>query len=342
MIEKFIAMSNRNFAFLFLVFVVLKNGVHPIGTEWIDWVYAAGKGFPNPENYLSYSMIPILIAKVMNFPIYLIWWLFYACLTVLFYILLTNYLEKIAGKNFKKTLLIIFSFPFLISPLYYLGHYDLITISGGLIAGLTNSKKLIVFGAILAIGANPEQALMTSICIFFVALGTRVKLHKYIARVWITLSLMSYILLKLVIGNSDDGNRMNIIIGLLKEVVLDSAGKLNLIIFSVFGLGWVFIYFIFRFEKTFYNKFLVLLGTVLLPVGLSISILDRTRIGIAVGCLPMVLAIKYLISSKTVNIFERIRLEHLMIAFVLVPTIFIDTDGSLRLPYYELINKFLV
>ena len=208
MIEKFIAMSNRKFALLLLIFIVLKNGVHPIGTEWIDWVYAAGKDFPNPENYFSYSIIPILIAKVMNFPNYLIWWLFYTCLTALFYILLTINLEKLTGKNFKKSLLIVFSFPFLISPLYYLGHYDLITISGGLIAGLTNSKKLIVFGAILAIGANPEQALMTSICIFLVAVGTRSKLHKYIAQVWITLSSLSYIILKLVIGNSDDGNRI--------------------------------------------------------------------------------------------------------------------------------------
>lgn len=341
-LEKILTMSNRKFALLFLIFIILKNGIHPIGTEWIDWVYAAGKSFPNPENYLSFSIIPVLIAKVMNFPNYLIWWTFFACLTVLFYILLTIYLEKIAGKNFKKILLITFSFPILISPLYYLGHYDLITISGGLLSGLTNSKKLIIFGAILAVGANPEQALMTSICMFFVALGTRSKLHKYIAWVWITLSSISYFILKLVIGNSDNGNRIDITIGLLKDIILNSAGRLNLIIFSVFGLGWVFIYFIFRFEKSFYNKSLVLLGTVLLPVSLSIAILDRTRIGVAVGCLPLVLAIKYLVSSEIFNIFERIRLEHLMIAFVLMPTIFIDTDGSLRLPYYELINKFLV
>ena len=342
--SRILELPNKKFAFLLLAFLMVKNGIHPIGTEWINWVYSAGKKFPEPENYFSYSIIPIIFAKILNYPPYLIWWIVFLALTLIFYFLLIINIKKIAGAEFKKTLLIFFSFPFLTTPLYYLGHYDLITISGALIAGLTKSKKMVVLGALVAIGSNPEQAIMTSICVVIFSLGTNSSFHKFIAKIWLTLSLCGYLLLKLFIGTSHDGNRINIIIGQLKDVIPDSIGRINLITFSVFGLGWVFIFLAHKVTEDFSHRLFVSLGSVILPICLSILILDRTRVGIAVGALPIVLFIKFIFDFEPAKnaLINKINFEYLIIAFMLVPTIFIDTDGSVRLPYLEFIHKFLV
>ena len=341
---KIFELPNKKFILLLLSFLVIKNGIHPIGTDWIDWVYSAGKSFPGPENYFSYSIIPVLVAKILNYPPYLIWWLVFLILTFLFYLLIILRIRKIAGDEFKKVALIFFCFPILSSPLYYLGHYDLITISGALIAGLTNNKKFVVLGALIAIGANSEQALMSSICVVLVSIGTKSSFHQFMARIWVSFSLIGYLLLKVLIGASSDGNRIQIIFGQLKGVILDSSGRLNLIIFSVFGLGWIFIYLSYQFRSIFPRQLLVYLGAVVVPVCLSILILDRTRIGVAVGALPFLMFIKYIFDSGQVKneFMNKINFQYLIPAFVLAPTIFVDTDGSIRLPYFELIHRFLV
>ncbi len=342
--RKIFELPNKKFVLLLLLFLIIKNGIHPIGTDWIDWVYSAGKSFPGPENYFSYSIIPVLIAKLLNYPSYLIWWLIFFALTLFFYLLIILKIRKIAGDDFKKVVLIVFCFPFLSSPLYYLGHYDLITISGALIAGLTKNKKFVVLGALIAIGSNSEQALMTSICVALVALGTKSSFHQFMARIWVSFSFIGYLLFRILIGASSDGNRIQIILGQLKGVVLDSSGRLNLIIFSVFGLGWIFIYLSYQFRSIFPRQLLVYMGAVILPVCLSILILDRTRIGVAVGTLPFIMFIKYIFDSEQVKnqFMNKINFQYLIAALILVPTIFVDTDGSIRLPYFELIHKFLV
>ncbi len=342
--RKIFELPNKKFVLLLLLFLIIKNGIHPIGTDWIDWVYSAGKSFPGPENYFSYSIIPVLMAKLLNYPPYLIWWLIFFALTLFFYLLIILKIRKIAGDDFKKVVLIVFCFPFLSSPLYYLGHYDLITLSGALIAGLTKNKKFVVLGALIAIGSNSEQALMTSICVALVALGTKSSFHQFMARIWLSFSFIGYLLFRILIGTSSDGNRIQIILGQLKGVVLDSSGRLNLIIFSVFGLGWIFIYLSYQFRSIFPRQSLVYIGAVVLPVCLSILILDRTRIGVAVGALPFIMFIKYIFDSEQVKnqFMNKINFQYLIAALILVPTIFVDTDGSIRLPYFELIHKFLV
>ena len=77
---------------------------------------------------------------------------------------------------------------------------------------------------------------------------------------------------------------------------------------------------------------------------LSLSILDRTRIGVAVGALPLILLLKQMMDTKSLGkiLNLNIKQNHLFYALLLTPTVIIDTDGSLRLPYLELINKFIV
>ena len=343
-VGKILNTTNLKFTFVIMGLILLKNGLHPIGEDWISWVYSAGKNFPQPENYLSYSLFPVLLSKVMAYPSVIMWWGVFLILTAAFYVFVFIQIHKIAKDEYKTWLMIFLIFPFMITPLYYVGHYDLITISAAIIAGLQNKKILVFVGAFLAISANPEQAVFTSACVFAIAFGSKLSWHKYIAKVWLSLSITSFILIKTFIGESSDGNRAKIIFGQLKEVSLNSLGQTHLIIFSVFSVGWLILGLVSKSNSgPISNKF-VLLGVVIIPVLLSLTILDRTRIGVAVGALPLILLLRQLMENSFLEKIQNlnIRQNHLFYGLLLTPTLIVDTDGSLRLPYLELINKFIV
>jgi hypothetical protein len=326
-----------------MALLLLKNGLHPIGEDWISWVYSAGRSFPEPENYLSYSLFPVLLSKIISYPSSILWWSLFLILTAVFYLIVFVSIRKIAKGDYKKWLMIFLVFPFMITPLYYLGHYDLLTIGGAIITGLQNRKIFVFVGAILAISANSEQALFTSACVAALALGSNLSWHKYVAKVWLTLSVTAFVLLKTVLGDAGDGNRARIIFGQLKEVLANSSGQIHVIVFSVFGAGWLIFGLVYSANLGPIKNNFVLLGVVVIPVLLSLSILDRTRIGVAVGALPLILLLKQLMEIESSGKITKVSIKqnYLFYALLLTPTLIVDTDGSLRLPYLELINKFL-
>lgn len=343
-VSRLLNSSNLNFTFLVMTLLLLKNGLHPIGEDWISWVYSAGRSFPEPENYFSYSLFPVLLSKIISYPSFLLWWALFLVLTAVFYLIVFMSIRKIAKDDYKKWLMIFLAFPFMITPLYYMGHYDLLTIGGAIIAGLQNKKIFVFVGAVLAISANPEQALFTSVCVAALAFGSNVSWHRYIAKVWLTLSITAFALLRIALGDADNGNRAEIIFGQLKAVIANSSGQIQVIVFSVFGAGWLILGFTYSVNLgPIRNKF-VLLGVVVIPVLLSLSILDRTRIGVAVGALPLILLLRQLMEIEYSGKIAKIKIKqnYLFYALLLTPTLIIDTDGSLRLPYLELINKFIV
>jgi hypothetical protein len=72
--EKLNNLGHLKFTLLVLSLVLIKNGVHPIGKEWLDWLFDASKDFPHYTSYLTYSILPIFIARILGFPIPIIWW----------------------------------------------------------------------------------------------------------------------------------------------------------------------------------------------------------------------------------------------------------------------------
>ena len=340
--KKIFSLSDINFYIVLLGLVILKNGLHPIGSEWISWVYTAGRSYPEPVNYLSYSLIPVLLSKILMFPTYLIWWLFFTMLTVLFYIYIFFTLKKLAGSNSKKYFIIFFTFTLSVSPLYYLGHYDLFTIFAGILAATTKRKSMVFLAAVIAVGANPEQAMLTSICVFIFSFYTKDAFDIFIARTWTVISLTSYFIFRLIIGQGEDGSRLKIILHQMKEISLDSAGKINFIVFSVFGVGWFFIILGCSFLKNNSKFQLLLLSSIFIPIFFAVSILDRTRVGVAIGTLPILLFLKFVSTKVDLEGLPNRLFMRVLIAYLIIPQIFIDYDGTLRLPYSEFIHRFLV
>jgi hypothetical protein len=340
--DKIFKLSDKTFYFLLVFLIIIKNGIHPIGSDWISWVYRAGNSFPKPINYLSYSFGPIFISKIFSFPSFLVWWLIFAVFTILFYVGIYFMIKILSKNNFKKYAIVFFAFTFSVSPLYYVGHYDLFTIGAGILAATTRNKSLIIIAALIAVSANPEQAMMTSLCVLIFALGSKNLMDEFIAKSWLLISIISYLGIRLFIGQGNDGSRFKIIINQMKDIGLDSLGKINFIVFSVFGVGWIVIFlgssYIMKIAKIKY----LLLGSVVLPLLFSILILDRTRVGVAIGTLPILLLLKLIAREVKVQEIPDKFFIYLLLTVLITPQIFIDFDGALRLPYAEFIKHFVV
>jgi len=69
--------SDRTYIVLLLVLMVVRVGPSPIGAPWVGWVYDAARAFPSSANYISYSPLPVLIAKMFGPPKVVIWWMLF-------------------------------------------------------------------------------------------------------------------------------------------------------------------------------------------------------------------------------------------------------------------------
>lgn len=337
-------LSNIKFTLLITVLIGFKNGVHPIGVEWINWVYLASVNFPEAKNYLSNSVLPMYISSLLEYPAHFIWWAIFTCLTILFYIFLFIRINDIYGLNYKLALLFFLMFPFTYTPLYFIGHYDLFTIFGAVLAGLTSKKSFVILGGCFAAGANPEQALVTSLCIALVSFGTKSKWHRFVAIVWLSLSVLSLAILKLFVGQPETGNRLEIIKGQIDSVFLNSLGLTHILIFSVFSSGWLVLFLLGFREISKTRNFIIISGVILIPVALTILILDHTRVGVAVGALPLIIFLKYYITPEFLSLlnFRYFKPEHLLLLVLFTPSIIVDVGGNLRLPYLELIRWIIL
>lgn len=344
LISNFLKLSNTKFTLLITVLIILKNGVHPIGTDWIDWVYLASANFPEATNYLSNSVFPMYISRLIEYPTYLIWWVIFTLLTILFYIFLSIKIKNIYGSNYKIALLSFLIFPFTYIPLYYIGHYDLLTIFGAILAGLTRKKTIVVLGVCFAAGANPEQALVTSICVALLSIGTRSKWHRFVAIVWFSCSVLSLAMLRLFVGKPSTGNRIESIIGQIDSVFFNSLGLTHILIFSVFSSGWVVLYILGFQEVSKTRNIMVISAVVIIPASLAILILDHTRVGVAVSALPLIIFLKHYLTPEFFNLLNSRypKPEHLLFLVLFTPSVVVDVGGNLRLPYLELIRWIMI
>jgi len=333
----FLNLRNRNFAILITFIVVLKNGIHPIGTDWVDWLFEAARKFPDFESYFSSSIIPIFAVRVFDFPTVTLWWIINFIIYIVILSMLIRHLNKFYSKDFRKIFILISTLPLFISPLLYLGHYDVYTIAAALVVFITKRKYLIILASLLASLTNPEQSLVTAFCLFFIYLGTKQKSHRDLFVIWSTNSITVYVLVKFLVSKSAEGDRSNVILGQVKYVVIESAGLVNLLMFSLFGVFWFWIFIYVIRLKNFYT----LIGLVIIPLILIFVILDHTRVGVAVGAAPLLIIIRDMIEKRILDNFS-VRFFYLYFGiYLFIPQIFVDFDSTIRLPYSEFIKVFL-
>lgn len=326
-------LSNKKFSVVILILIIIKNGIHPIGIEWINWLYNASSSFPQNSSYLSYSILPMLEARIFNYPAPIFWWFINFSLTLSITLLFIKHLIKVYGINFKKTFIIICSLPLFVSPYLYLGHYDLLTITAALIASQSKNKLIIFFASLIAVLTNVEQSIMTTVCLIFLYIATKERIHKIVLFFWFISSFCGYFLFSILIGDSFVSKRTSANFGAILAIQ-NSLGVLNLIFYSLFGAAWF--WFAISYQKI--RKWALLISLVIIPFLLCLLTVDRTRVGVAVGALPLLLFFRYIFeNTDLLQIHEKYFYYYFAIYFF-IPQLFIDNGEILRLPYKEFFN----
>lgn len=340
--------SDSAFVGILALLLLVRVGPSPIGKPWVGWVYDAAGAFPTSVNYISYSPLPVLIAKVLGEPRMLVWWGLFGLLLVAWFLIVMNRLKTLFPDSYRIAQVIFAASQVAMLQAAFVGHYDNLSVIGASLVYLYRKEWLIYVGALMAAGANPYMSLATGVCVLFLYAGTREKFHLRAGVIWAGVSAAALVVLHVVLSAPAGGTRESIFVGLLGSVVKDAAGVWFFIVLGLLGPLW-FVYLWLMAQKswsfgdvTFVRKFFVFMGVVGIPAVMSFLIFDHTRIGVVVGALPLFL---YLIPELQ-GLLGRMgsvvqgsfpMLSVMMIAWIMYPPVIVDSAGVFRLPYAKFV-----
>lgn len=329
----------RSWTLLILLVLLLKSGIHPIGVGWLEIVKKASDSFPAASNYMSTSPLPIIIHKTLG-DSSLVWWIFHALLFCLFLLISIWYASKSYPRLKRLSVALIFTSPTFLIVLLFIGHYDFFTIAGAALAIFAVSYRVKAFGVLLACLANPEQALVTSAILLTLFLVVREKQLLKIGILYSISAVTTFVLVRFVIVETNEIQRSSVILSQLELVIKSSASVWALLPFTVFGMTGIFI--LLNWQAKMRSKMIGLGITFGIPILLSLLILDKTRVGVAVSAAAMFYLVKQSLEDLDKK-YERDKNQYfenlgLVSIFVfLVPSLYVDIGGDLRLPYKELL-----
>jgi hypothetical protein len=342
-------LPDRIFILLLLVIMVVRVGPHPIGEPWVNFIYEASEAFPKATTYHSYSPLPVLLAKLLGQPHVLIWWSLFAVILLIWFVAVMLRLRSLFPNHYRIAQLIFASSQVVMLQTTFIGHYDNILVIAASLVFLWNSPWLIYLAALAAAGANPYMSFATGICVLALYFGTRDRRHRLIALIYLGISSAMLIGLHFWFNSPADATREGIVLEELGTVINASLGIWSFIFLSVLGPTWIVFGYLFLKktwaigERSTFKKFWVLLGVVGIPMAMSFFILDRTRLGVVVGTLPLFLFLIPELKKSFTSIPDTKNIEYPVLSagilfWIMYPALIVDSGGLFRLPYAEFIN----
>ncbi len=341
--------ADSTFIGLLLVIMIVRVGPSPIGKPWVGWVYDAARVFPKTTSYLSYSPLPVLIAKTIGEPRTLVWWGLFGLILILWFVAVMRRLRDLFPDHYRIVQIIFAASQVVMLETTHIGHYDNISVIAASLVFLWDSTWLIYIGALLAAGANSYMSFATGICVLVLYLGTKEKRHLKIGAIWTIVSAAMLIGLHVWLNGPASNTRENIVLHQVGSVVKGAFGVWSFIFLAVLGPLWfLYVWLIAQPEWSFgpvtkFRKLCVIKGTVIIPMLMSFFILDHTRIDVVVGGLPLFL---YLLPELKLHLkrigslkeFKFPVLSTMLIVWIIYPAIIVDNAGVFRLPYAKFIS----
>lgn len=318
--------------------LTIRNGISPIGEEYVGWIRLASISYPDPVVYLISSPIPLLLMKIFGYPATEIWWALGFCVFAFWIYVSLKYIS-IYFKNNQKIVTAFFlsSTPVAVA-MSMIGHIDVYTLFGATIAIFGRFRGHIIFGAIFAAGGNSDQAIAATVCLAFLTLGGS-KLARRVFYRWAFISLLAYFSLHFFVDIQSEDDPKKVMLAQLRIVIVDSISAWHFLIYAFLGVLWIpWFLLVYRKIVTFQEKIFTLIGVIILPFSMSFLILDGTRIGATVGYVTLLISFKEklvdkIISSESSNFI----LGAITVYLIIFPNIVVDIGGKLRIP----ISKFL-
>ena len=326
------------FLLLFFLILTIRNGISPIGEEYVGWIRLASENYPDPVVYLISSPIPLFLMKIFGYPATEIWWGLGFCVFAFWIYVSLKYIA-IYFKNNQKIVTAFFlsSTPVAVA-MSMIGHIDVYTLFGATIAVFGRFRGHIVLGAIFAAGGNGDQAIAATVCLAFLTLSGS-KLAKQVFLRWAIISSSAYIALHFFVNIPDGDDPKKVMLAELHNVIINSISVWHFLTYAFLGILWIpWFILVYRKLKNVQEKVFTLLGVIILPFAMSFLILDGTRVGATVGYVTLLISFKdKLLDQKITTDKSNQTLGAIAVYLILFPNIIVDSGGGLRIP----ISKFL-
>jgi hypothetical protein len=327
-----------SFLTLLILILIIRNGLSPIGEEYVGWIRQASLAYPDPVHYLISSPLPILLMKILGYPSNLVWWGVSLIIFFVWIYISIRYISQNFQHNRKLvTLLFLFSTP-VAGAMSMIGHIDIYTLIGATIAVFGKFRGHILLGAVLAAGGNSDQAIATTACLAFLSLGGS-KLARSVFYRWAFIAFVAYFGLHLLVNIPSNNDPKKVMIAEIGTVIVNSLSVWHFLIYAFLGILWIPWYFIvYRNLVNGKEKFFTAAGVILLPFAMSFFILDGTRVGATVGYVTLLISFKDKFFDRQIPVEKtNFLLGSLVVYLILIPNIIVDSGGGLRIP----IAKFL-
>ena len=329
------------FLLFFFLLLFIRNGISPIGEEYIGWIRLASINYPDPVVYLISSPIPLFFMKLLGYPNTFVWWTLSFFLFIFWIYVSLKYISIYFKHNQRiVTALFLASTPVALA-MSMIGHIDLYTLFGATIAIYGRFRGHILLGATFAAGGNSDQAIAATVCLAFLALGGS-KLARNVFYRWAFISLLAYVSLHFFVDVQSENDPKKVMLAQLRVVIVDSISAWHFLFYAFLGVLWIPWYLlIYRRIKNFHEKIFTLIGVIILPFSMSFLILDGTRIGATVGYVTLLISFKdrlsdEFISSESSNFI----LGAIAVYLILIPNILVDIGGQLRIPIAKFLEHF--
>ena len=342
-------LPNRVFISVLLIIMIGRVGPSPIGEPWVGWIYEASEVFPKATSYVSYSPLPVLLAKILGRPQVFIWWSLFGLILLIWFVAVMTRLHSLFPNHYRIAQIIFASSQFMMLQTTFIGHYDNISVIAASLVLLWNSPYLIYIAALAAAGANPYMSFATGVCVLVLYLGTRNKRHLLIGSVYFFISSVMLVALNIWLNAPTELTREGIVLGELESAIRESLGVWSFVFLSILGPTWIVFAYLFL-KKTWsfgevggFRKSWVFLGVIGFPLGMSVFIVDHTRLGVVIGALPLFLFLLPELKSFSISIpaLREIGFPVLsagILFWIMTPALIVDTYGEFRLPYAKFVQ----
>lgn len=327
------------FALLLIAVGVVRIGVLPIGPEWVGWLRSAAASLPEPSQYLSSSVGPSVVMRVLGGPPSLIWW---AVGGGLWLIVFAVPILILARRGVRGRLLAIgvAASPAFAVTVTMLGHYDLWIIAGSATLVLAKRNWVALLGALLAVLGNPEQALPSAFATLLVALAWRSRPLALRSLIYLGLAACTVGVVAVWASAAGGPSRSGGYLSLVPLSVDAFLGVWPLAVYSWLGPLWLVVLALVLVIPLWSSRALALGGVVVLPGLMSITTLDGTRVFAAVGTGALVALVSLALAGP---LREWSPPDGALViggaALIFMPSVIVDTAGGIRLPYSDWIAQ---
>lgn len=261
---------------------VLRNGIHfDIGS--VDFA-AGARELPKPLNWFSSSWGPSVVGRLTGLDATTDTWnAGFLALTLLAMAVTAVVVLARPTPRRRIALVLLACSPLPAVLLYGIGRYDLFLITGSALVAMAHRWPVVLLGALIACSANPEQSIVSALCLLLVSMAPRFRAKRPHAWLFGGVAVVNWIAVSVWFDHYDvDGSRALLFPVWVAKSVQGFLEAFPLSLYSWFGALWLVVLFV-AGSLTGRSRWFVIAGLFALPAIFTVTTLDGTRVFVCVA-----------------------------------------------------------